>query len=88
MDQAASKARAGAAQANPRARLLPAEVWSGRSIEERARALESACSAAIQIVVSDSDPDDRLSRIDPVPASTMRIIRRLIANARAASDSG
>jgi hypothetical protein len=87
MDQAAFKARAGAAPAKPNARLLPSEDWSGRSIEERARALESACSAAIQIV-SESDTYDRLSRIDPVPATTMRIIRRLIANARAASDSG
>lgn len=63
-------------------RLLPPEGWSERSVAERARALESACIAAMQIIASTPEGGERLARIDPVPASTLRIIRKLATGHR------
>jgi hypothetical protein len=51
--------------------------WAGRSLEERARGVEAACAAAIQLLGDGPDRARRLMQIDPVPASTRAIIRRL-----------
>jgi hypothetical protein len=57
---------------------------------ERAEALESACRTAMEIVASSPDGRARLARPDPLPASTVRILHRLIAetHAREALDRG
>lgn len=57
--------------------LDPAPSWANRSVEERARAIEAACAAAIQLLEDAPDRESRLHRLDPVPASTRAIIRRL-----------
>jgi hypothetical protein len=62
----------------PRLRKDP--EWRGRSVEERARAVELACRTAIQLLSDARDREARLTRIDPVPPSTRALLRRL-ANA-------
>jgi hypothetical protein len=78
MDQG-GRARVGVARKKALATLLPSESWSERSVRERALALESACSAAIEIMTSTGNLEERLGRIDPIPASTLRVIRALTA---------
>jgi len=46
-------------------------------MEERARAVESACRLAIQLLDGAPDRAARLARIDPVPESTRALLRRL-----------
>lgn len=60
-------------------RLPQPESWKNRSIEERARAIESACRTALQLLTAAPDRDARLTRVDPVPASTRALLRRLAA---------
>lgn len=60
-------------------KLREAPSWRGRGFEERARAIEDACRSAIQILSSSPDRLARLRRIDPVPASTRALLRRLAA---------
>jgi len=55
------------------------ESWRDRSIEERAWAIESACRTALQLLAAAPDREARLARIDPVPASTRALLRRLAA---------
>jgi hypothetical protein len=55
------------------------ESWRKRSLEERARGIESACRTALQLLAAVPDRDARLARIDPVPASTRALLRRLAA---------
>lgn len=63
----------------PWPQLPEPESWRDRSIEERARAIESACRTALQLLASAPDRALRLARIDPVPASTRALLRRLAA---------
>jgi hypothetical protein len=63
-------------------RLEPAESWRGRSIAERNRAIQAACRTAMQILDGVPDRRARLARIDPVPASTHVLLRRLAAQHR------
>lgn len=51
----------------------------GRSVDERARAIVAACRAAMQMLEGMPDREERLSRTDPVPASTRALLRRLAA---------
>jgi hypothetical protein len=61
-------------------RLREAPSWRGASLAERARAIESACRTAIELLQDSKEREARLRRIDPVPASTRAIIRRLAAS--------
>lgn len=61
----------------PWPRLEKGESWRARSLEERARAVESACRTAMQLLAGSSNRARRLARIDPVPASTLAHLRRL-----------
>lgn len=54
-----------------------ADSWRDRSLEERALAIESACRAAMQILEGSPDRERRLSRGDPLPPSTLDLLRRL-----------
>jgi hypothetical protein len=63
-------------------RLPPAPSWKGRSIEERAQAVESACRTAMQLLAALPDRDARLQRVDPLPASSRALLRRLAAQQR------
>jgi hypothetical protein len=54
-------------------------------VAERARAIESACRTAIELLQDSEEREARLRRIDPVPASTRAIIRRLAASGHAKS---
>jgi hypothetical protein len=60
-------------------RLREAPSWRGASVAERARAIESACATAIELLQDSKEREARLRRIDPVPSSTRAIIRRLAA---------
>lgn len=60
-------------------KLEPTSRWTGRSIEERARAIELACRTAMQLLADAADRDERLRRTDPVPPSTRAHLRRLAA---------
>jgi hypothetical protein len=60
-------------------RLRDAPSWRGASVTERARAIESACRTAIELLEGSKEREARLRRIDPVPSSTRTIIRRLAA---------
>jgi hypothetical protein len=64
-------------QATQLPELLSPDRWSDRSVAEHARGLESACATAMQIIASTPEGRERLLRLDPVPASTIRIIRRM-----------
>ncbi|HUI25259.1 MAG TPA: hypothetical protein VL403_04170 [Candidatus Kryptonia bacterium] len=46
---------------------------------ERGQAIEAACRAAMQLLQGVPDRQARLRRIDPVPASTRALLRRLAA---------
>jgi hypothetical protein len=61
-------------------RLREAPSWRGASVAERARAIESACRTAIELLQDSKEREARLRSIDPVPASTRTIIRRLAAS--------
>jgi hypothetical protein len=61
-------------------RLLDAPSWRGASVVERARAIENACRTAIELLGDSKEREARLTRIDPLPASTRAIIRRLAAS--------
>lgn len=65
-------------------RLQPALLWRDRSTEERARAVEGACRAAMQLLDGAPDRHRKLGRIDPVPQSTRAHLRRLAAQSRGA----
>jgi hypothetical protein len=58
-------------------KLEAGDSWRSRSLEERATAIESACRTAMQILEGSSDRARRLAHVDPVPASTLRHLRRL-----------
>jgi len=64
-------------------RLREAPSWRGASLAERARAIESACRTAIELLEDSNEREARLRRIDPVPRSTRDIIRRLAASGHA-----
>jgi hypothetical protein len=51
--------------------------WRERSIAERDEALQLACRGAMQLLDALPDPAERLRRHDPVPASTVALLRRL-----------
>jgi hypothetical protein len=57
--------------------LVSDQTWRGRSIDERASATEAACRGAMQLLQDAADREERLSRIDRVPESTRRHLRRL-----------
>ena len=59
--------------------LDPPPSWAGRSVAERAEAIKAACRAAMQILEAAPDRAERLSRIDPVPASTVALLHKLAA---------
>jgi hypothetical protein len=61
-------------------RLREAPSWRGASVTERAHAIENACRTAIELLEDSKEREARLTRIDPVPASTRAIIRRLAAS--------
>ncbi len=61
-------------------RLREAPSWRNASVAERARAIENACRTAIELLQDSKEREARLTRIDPVPASTRAIIRRLAAS--------
>jgi hypothetical protein len=63
-------------------RLREAPSWRSASVAERARAIENACQTAIELLEDSKEREARLTRIDPVPASTRAIIRRLAASGR------
>jgi hypothetical protein len=54
--------------------------WADRPLAERARAIEAACRTAMQLLENAPDRQARLNRIDPVPASTRALLRRLAAS--------
>ena len=58
--------------------LRPPPPWRDRSIEERDRAIQSACRAAMQMLADAPNRVDRLRRIDPVPDSTRAILGALV----------
>ena len=60
-------------------KLRDAASWRDRPVEERARAIEQACRAALQMLAGSPDRVARLRRIDPVPPSTRALLRRLRA---------
>jgi hypothetical protein len=60
-------------------KLHEASSWRERTIEERARAIEQACRAALQLLADSPDRVARLRRVDPVPPSTLALLRRLAA---------
>lgn len=64
-------------------RLDEAPSWRGKSIEERAKAIEAACKAAIQLLEAAPDKQARLDRVDLVPPSTHALLRRLAAGRNA-----
>ncbi|GAC1424549.1 MAG: hypothetical protein NVSMB57_16610 [Actinomycetota bacterium] len=51
-------------------------------MQEHADALIAACKGAMQILEGSPDRAERLARIDPVPASTEAILRRLALTSR------
>jgi hypothetical protein len=53
------------------------DSWRMRSLEERARAIESACRTAMQILEESPQKTRMLGHIDPVPSSTLSHLRRL-----------
>ena len=61
-------------------RLRDAPSWRGASLAERARAIESACLTAMELLEDSKEREARLRRTDPVPSSTRAIIRRLAAS--------
>ncbi|MGH7924613.1 MAG: hypothetical protein ACREQH_08495 [Candidatus Binatus sp.] len=61
-------------------RLREGPLWRGASQAERARAIENACRSAMELLEDSEEREARLRRIDPVPASTRAIIRRLAAS--------
>jgi hypothetical protein len=63
----------------PWPKLRDTGVWRDRPVEERARAVEQACRAAMQMLAGSPDRASRLRRIDPVPRSTRVLLRRLRA---------
>jgi len=63
----------------PWPKLRDTGSWCGRSVEERARGVEQACRAAMQMLAGSPDRAARLRRIDPVPPSTRALLRRLCA---------
>jgi hypothetical protein len=63
----------------PWPKLRDAAFGRDRPIEERARAVEQACRAAMQMLAGSPDRAARLRRIDPVPRSTRALLRRLRA---------
>jgi hypothetical protein len=52
-------------------------------LEELARGVEAACAAAMQLLDGSPDLQSRLHHIDPVPASTRAILRRLVSGGNA-----
>jgi hypothetical protein len=64
-------------------KLREAPSWRGASVAKRARAIESACRTAIELLEDSKEREARLRRIDPVPSSTRAIIRRLAASGHA-----
>jgi hypothetical protein len=54
---------------------------------ERDRALQLACRDAMAILASSPAGARRLSHVDPLPESTVRILRDLAERSRAASGS-
>jgi len=63
----------------PWPKLRDAASSRDRPVEERARAVEQACRAAMQMLAGSPDRAARLRRIDPVPRSTRALLRRLRA---------
>jgi len=61
-------------------KLREAPSWRGVGIAERARAIENACRTALELLEDSKDREARLRHIDPLPASTRAIIRRLAAS--------
>ena len=61
-------------------KLREAPSWRGAGIAERARAIENACRTALELLEHSKDREARLRHIDPLPASTRAIIRRLAAS--------
>jgi hypothetical protein len=49
------------------------------SIASRAQAIETACRTAMELLEHSPQREARLRRIDPVPASTRALLRRLAA---------
>ena len=64
-------------------KLREAPSWHGASQAERARAIENACRTAMEMLADSKEREARLRRIDPVPKSTLAIIRRLAASGNA-----
>jgi hypothetical protein len=64
-------------------KLRDAPSWRGASVAERARAIESACRTALELLEDSKEREARLRHIDPVPGSTRAIIRRLAARGHA-----
>lgn len=62
-------------------KLLPVPPRVG-SVAERALAVELACRSAMQLLEGLPDRDERLRRVDPIPASTTAHLRRLAASRR------
>ena len=60
-------------------KLLAPDTWRNRSTDERASAIEAACRGAMQLLQDADDREDRLRRVDQLPESTRRHIRRLAA---------
>ncbi len=60
-------------------KLVSDDTWRGRSIEERAAAIDAACRGAMQVLQDAADREARLRRVDRLPESTRRHLRRLAA---------
>lgn len=61
-------------------KLREAPSWRGASMTKRARAIENACLTALELLEHSKDREARLRQVDPLPASTRAIIRRLAAS--------
>jgi len=57
--------------------LEPDSSWKDRSEADHAAGIVVACRSAMQLLAGAPDRDARLERIDPVPASTRALLRRL-----------
>jgi len=67
----------------PWPKLRDASSWRGRTVEERAQAIEKACRAAVELLAASPDRAGRLRRVDPVPPSTRALLQRLAARSDA-----
>jgi len=67
--------------ATPWPRLEATPSWADRSVAEHASALEAVCLAAMQLLEGAPDRAERLSRVDPLPASSRALLHRLARHA-------